>query len=95
MKARVRIVQKPREISSSSDDDRERTPPQICKQGQKRARRSEKWSKNVRKRRRNAGKCYMSDTTKKMVSPKLSRGFYRCNGWGYTRVAVMTLVFFL
>jgi len=35
----------------------------------KRMRRSRTWVKNVRKRRRNAGKRYLSDTTKKVVSP--------------------------
>ena len=68
-------------ITSSSDDDHERTPSQIRTQGRKRVRRSQNWFKNARKRRRNTGKRYVSDSTNKMVSLILSRGFDIAVAW--------------
>ena len=56
------------EIATSSDDDREPTPAQQPMQGRKRVRRSQNCLKDVRKCRRNAGKRYKSNTTKKMAS---------------------------
>ena len=54
-------------IASSTDDDGELAHAEQPTHGRKRVRRSQNWQKNVRKRRRNAGKRYLSDTTKKMV----------------------------
>ena len=56
------------DIVSSSDDDCEPTTGQKPTQGRKCLRHLQNWLKNKRKRRRNAGKRYMSDTTKRMVS---------------------------
>lgn len=68
------------DIVSSSDDDRQHTTAQQPMQGSKRLRHSRNWLKNKRKRRRNAGKRYMSDTTKRMVSVLYAScgGMYGC-----------------
>lgn len=80
------------ELASSSDDDHEPTPVKQPTQGRKHVRRSQNWLKNVRKRRRNAGKRYMSDTTKKMVSLYLSRGIKLRVGVGVTSGSRVTRV---
>lgn len=56
------------EAVSSGEDDRDGTGSHPPVKAKKRARRSQNWAKSVRKRRRNTGKRYVSDTTKKMVN---------------------------
>ena len=65
------IVESDRETESSSGDVAQASP--VCttpgpSQTRKRMRRSVTWKKNVRRRRRNAGFRYTSDTTNAVVS---------------------------
>ena len=65
------IVESDRETESSSGDVAQASP--VCttpgpSQTRKRMRRSVTWKKNVRRRRRNAGLRYTSDTTNAVVS---------------------------
>ena len=52
--------------TSSDDSDKVQTPQSTSKRTRKRVRRPEAW-KNVRKQRRNNGRRYVSDTTKRVV----------------------------
>ena len=54
--------------TSSDDSDMAQTPQSTSKRTRKRVRRPEAWKKNVRKQRRNNGRRYVSDTTKRVVS---------------------------